>query len=193
MSEAQATLTDEAKRKHYMGLLADGSGSPETQETVLKVIEAATDFQKAEVCFKRNDLVQAERWCRKASEADPTQPHYRALLAWLIALKPENQSPDKTLEAIRSLDAAIQANDKGEAAYVWRGMLYKRLGKDDVAQRDFQRAANLNPRNIEAAREVRLFQMRSSRASIPPVRPGDAGDAKDEGSKAGLLGRLFKK
>jgi tetratricopeptide (TPR) repeat protein len=194
MSEAQATLTDEVKRKNYMGLLADGSGSPETQDAVAKVIEAATDFQKAEVCFKRNDLVQAEQWCRKAADADPTQPSYRALLAWLVALKPENQSPGKTLEAIKSLDSVIQTNAKAEAAYVWRGLLYKRIGKDEVAMRDFQRAVQVNPRNIEAAREVRLFQMRSSRANMAAVRTADAGgEPKDEESKSGLLGRLFKK
>jgi tetratricopeptide (TPR) repeat protein len=186
MSEAQSTLTDEAKRKQYMGLLADGSGSPETQETVAKVIEAATDFQKAEVCFKRNDLVQAEQWCRKAADADPTQPSYRSLLAWLTALKPENQSPEKTLEAIKMLDSTIQANSKAEAAYVWRGLLYKRIGKDDVAMRDFQRAVQINPRNIDAAREVRLFQMRASRTS--------GGEPKeDEAGRPSLLGRLFKK
>jgi tetratricopeptide (TPR) repeat protein len=194
MSEAQATLTDEVKRKNYMGLLADGSGSPETQDAVAKVIEAATDFQKAEVCFKRNDLVQAEQWCRKAADADPTQPSYRALLAWLVALKPENQSPGKTLEAIKSLDSVIQTNAKAEAAYVWRGLLYKRIGKEEVAMRDFQRAVQVNPRNIEAAREVRLFQMRSSRANMAAVRTADAGgEPKDEESKSGLLGRLFKK
>ena len=108
MSEAHATLTDEAKRKHYMTLLADGSGSPETQETVAKVLEAATDFQKAEVCFKRGDLAQAELWCRKAAEGDPTQPSYRALLAWLTALKPENAAPEKTQECVRMLDVDAQ-------------------------------------------------------------------------------------
>ncbi|HEV3189030.1 MAG TPA: DnaJ domain-containing protein, partial [Polyangiaceae bacterium] len=96
MSEAHATLTDDEKRTQYMGLLADGSGSPEMQETVAKVVEAATDFQKAEVCLRRNDLAQAEVLCRKAHEADPTQSEYLAMLAWLLAQKPESQSPAKT-------------------------------------------------------------------------------------------------
>ena len=195
MSEAHATLTDDAKRKNYMTLLADGSGSPEMQESVAKVIEAATDFQKAEVCFKRNDLAQAELWCRKATEGDPTQPNYRALLAWLVSLKPESQSPESTLESIKVLDAALAVNERAEAAHVWRGLLYKRVGKDDLAMRDFKRAVELNPRNIDAAREVRLFTMRS-RSNMQAVRPADAGVSPpkpDDGGKSGLLGRLFKK
>jgi hypothetical protein len=191
MSEAHATLADEDKRKRYMNLLADGSGSPETQETVAKVLEAATDFQKAEVCFKRNDLAQAELWCRKATEGDPTQPNYRALLAWIIALKPENHSPEKTLEGIKALDDALAVNEKAEAAHVWRGMLYKRIGKEDLALLDFARAAELNPRNIDAAREVRLSQMRGGGRSMAPGRPG--GGSKPEEAGKGLLGRLFKK
>jgi tetratricopeptide (TPR) repeat protein len=200
VSEARTTLADDAHRVRYMALLADGSGSPESQDAVAKVIEAATDFQKAEVCFKRNDLVQAETWCKKAVQADPTQAGYHALLAWLIALKPENQSPEKTAQSIKMLDRAIALNAKSESAHFWRGMLYKRLGKHDSALKDFKLVAELFPRNIDAAREVRLHQMRGGgttgapprspsqpgRSSRPPVKPRDS-------AKPGLLNRLFKK
>src|SRR5579883_731362 len=45
MSEAHATLTSDDKRAQYMRLLADGSGSPETQATLARVVDAATSFQ----------------------------------------------------------------------------------------------------------------------------------------------------
>jgi tetratricopeptide (TPR) repeat protein len=197
MSEARATLTDSDLRTRYMRLLADGSGSPETQETVAKVVEAATNFQKAEVCFRRNDYVQAEAFCRKAIDADPTQPDYLALLAWLTALKPENQSVDKMRDALQMLDRAIGMSAKCDKAYFWRAQLYKRMGKPDAALRDFRRVIELNPRNIDAARELRLHWMRggrpssSDRPSAPP-RPGSSTKPPDA-AKAGLLGRLFKK
>ena len=106
LSEAHATLSDEDKRARYMKLLADGSGSPEMQETIAKVVEATGDFKKADVCFKRNDFVQAEALCRRAYAGDPTQADYLAMLAWLISLKPENQTPEKTGVSIRMLDKA---------------------------------------------------------------------------------------
>ena len=199
MSEAHATLGDDENRKRYMRLLADGSGSPEMQETVAKVVEAATNFQKAEVLFKRSDLAQAEAFCRKAVEADPTQADYHAFLAWLLALKPENQSPERTAECIAMLDASIGLSAKCERAFFSRGMLYKRLGKNDVAFVDFRRAAELNPRNIDAAREVRLHQMRTgqlSGANAPapsPSSPSLTAVKPEEAEKpSGLLGRLFK-
>jgi curved DNA-binding protein CbpA len=199
MSEAHATLTDDGKRKRYMRLLADGSGSPEMQETVAKVVEAATDFQKAEVCFKRNDLAQAESLCRKALKADATQPDYHAMLAWLIALKPENQSPEKAAECIQMLDKALAMSDRCERAFFWRAMLNKRIGRLEAAYRDFRHAMDLNPHNIDAAREVRLHNMRGlprGRSSSPPAMrrssPVPAKPGKHE-EKSGLLGRFFKK
>jgi curved DNA-binding protein CbpA len=199
MSEAHATLTDDEKRAKYMKLLDGGSGSPEMQDAVAKVVEAAADFQKAEVCFKRNDLAQAETFCRKALKADATQADYHAMLGWLLSLKPENQTADKAFESIQMLDKAISMNDRCEKAYFWRGMLNKRVGKAEAAYRDFRKAVDLNPHNIDAAREVRLHNMRGgprSRSSSPPavmrssplpVKPSKA----DE--KSGLLGRFFKK
>jgi curved DNA-binding protein CbpA len=199
MSEAHSTLGDRERRTRYMRLLADGTGSPEMQETVAKVVEATTHFQKAEVCFKRTDYVQAEEWCRKAVQADPTQPDYHAMIAWLTALKPEYQSPEKTHECIQMLDRAIAMSDKCERAYFWRGALYKRLGRGARAIRDFRLAAELNPRNIDAAREVRLHQMRGGRSSSKPpqassTRPSPLPPKHDEPAKpGGLFGRLFKK
>ncbi|HEX3772324.1 MAG TPA: DnaJ domain-containing protein [Polyangiaceae bacterium] len=196
MSEAHATLTDPDKRARYMRLLDDGSGSPEMQETVAKVVEAATDFQKAEVCFKRNDLEQAEALCRKAAKLDSSQPDYQALLAWLISLKRESQAPEKLVECIQMLDRAIQLSDRCERAYLYRGMLYKRVNRNESAMRDFRRVVELNPQNIDAAREVRLHNMRggTARRSTPPgaQRSTQApGPTKPEDK--GILGRFFKK
>jgi tetratricopeptide (TPR) repeat protein len=197
ISEAHATLTDDEQRALYMRLLIDGSGSPETQATVAKVIEAAKNFQKAEVCLRRNDFAQAEVFCRRALEDDATQPDYLAMLAWLVALKEENQSPERTMESIQMLERAIAMNDACERAYFWRGMLNKRLGKNELAVRDFRRAFDLNPRNIDAGREVRLYHMRGGRrSSKPPAKRTSSSMSMpkaEDPAKPGLLNRLFKK
>jgi tetratricopeptide (TPR) repeat protein len=206
ISEAHATLSNPEERAHYMHLVAEGSGSPAMRETVAKVLEAATHFQKAEVCFRRNDLAQAEEFCRKAIENDATQSDYLAMLAWLLALKPENQSPEKTRTSIHMLDRAIEMNEKCERAYFWRGMLFRRLGRADTAVRDFKRAVNLNPHNIDAAREIRLYRMRGGRhTSRPPSTPSSPGmpaqrsnsgsdpPRASEETKPGIFGRFFKK
>ena len=169
------------------------------QDTIAKVIEATEDFKKAEAFFKRNDFVQAEELCRRALAGDATQPDYQAMLAWLISLKQECQTPAKVIESIRMLDKAIAMSEQCERAFFWRGMLYKRIGKIEAAYRDFAEAVELNPRNIDAVREMRLHNMRSgtrSRPSHPAAQPqsnsprGPGG--KQEGTPS-LLDRFFKK
>ena len=94
-------------------------------------------------------------------------------------------------------------SDRCEKAFYWRGMLYKRLGKIDQATKDFRRVVEMNPRNIDAAREVRLQHMRGGRGSTPPPPRAAAGGEKQDDSakgqkghkaqKGGLFGRIFKK
>ena len=189
MNEANATLGDPDRRTRYMRLVADGTGSPEMQEQVAKVVDAASKFQKAEVCLKRQDYVQAEALVRKALKGDPTRPDYHAMHAWLLSLKPEYQAPDKVIECIQGMDRAIALSDRCERAFFWRGMLNQRLGKHLMAQRDFKRASEINPRNIDAAREVRLYQMRGGAPADEPSAPAKPHDS----GKPGILGRLFKK
>ena len=178
MSEAQQTLIDPKRRANYMDLLKDGGATPDEQEHVQTIIEAATNFQKAEFFLRRGDMKEAEALCRKAHEADSKPAEYLAMLAWLESLKPENQSAKATLERIAMLDAAIAANERLERAYFYRGMLYKRLGNLHASVRDFRRAAELNPRNLDAVREVRLFEMRASRGSIPPPPASTKGNTR---------------
>jgi tetratricopeptide (TPR) repeat protein len=202
MSEAHQTLMDPQRRAQYMHLLKDGGATPDEQEQVQAVLEAATNFQKAEFFLRRGDLREAEALCRKALDADPKPAEYLAMRAWLEALKPENQAPKPTADRIAMLDAAIAANERLERAYFYRGMLYKRLGNHHAATRDFRQAAELNPRNLDAVREVRLYEMRKNRGSLPPPPPAD-----DKGRVStrpsprpppparpeGLFGKLFKK
>jgi curved DNA-binding protein CbpA len=191
---AYSTLTDPEQRQRYLRR----SGSEASEDTgrfsVVTVVEASTAFQKAEASLRRNDFVQAELYCRSACQLDPDRPPYMALLAWLDSMKPENQTPKAMLALIERLGQAIDASDRCEGAFFYRGMLHKRLGNDRQAQRDFARAAELNPRNIDAAREVLLFQKRVTKGSIPapppkPITPPN----REPKAKQGLFAKLFKK
>jgi hypothetical protein len=188
MNEAYATLADEKKRAEYKELLsAKGmSGGADEQAIVQRILEASLAFQKADILFKRGDLGQAEPLLRHAVELDDTQADYLALLTWIQATKPgAPTTPDATNAHIATLDRAIGLGPRCERAYFFRGMLRKRLGDGSKALADFRSVCDLNPRNVDAQREVRLLEMRGSGKSVPPPKP--------EGEGGGLLGRLFKK
>jgi len=198
LSEAHQTLTDNERRSHYMTLIKDGGATPDDQAQIAGILEAATNFQKAEVCLRRNDLVQAEQLARAAHDADPQQADYLALVAWLESMKPENVGTDATEKRIAMLFQALKLNAKCERAYFYRGMLFKRLGNEKGAYKDFKVAVELNPRNIDATREMRLYAMRKKGVTSPPgpstpsTRPGSK-QPTPEPSGGGLFGKLFKK
>lgn len=52
-----------------------------------------------------------------------------------------------------------------ERALYLRGCIAKKLGKLAAAFRDFARVVHLNPRHVDATREVRLFEMRARKGS----------------------------
>ncbi len=196
ITEAHATLSDPARRADYMTLLKEGGATPEDQAKIQAVIEAATEFQKAEILFKRNDLAKAYELVKRAYELDPEQADYLAMIAWLEAQQPAGTTREKTLEKIAVLDECIRRNPRSERAYFWRGLLYKRIDETTKSIRDFKQAAELNPRNLDAIREVRLHTLRGGTASKPPPPPSQRPGAKPPPAPetlGGLFGKLFKK
>jgi tetratricopeptide (TPR) repeat protein len=195
MSEARLALVDDEERAAYASLVPERSRDKEAM--LQRTSEAAATFQRAEICFKRNDLSEAESLCRKAIQQDPGQAEYRSLIAWLVALKPENQSPEKTIAAIRALSWTIEKNKTLDNAHLWRGLLFKRLGKIEPALKDFRRAVEINPNNLDAACEVRLHARRTSSATgLRAVNHGPASSATSDEvdpSKSGILDRLLRR
>jgi curved DNA-binding protein CbpA len=174
--EAHKTLTDPAARASYdASLQAPGGGnSAAEQAEVERVLGASHAFQKAQILLRRNDVDQAERLAQEAVSLDP-QPDHLALRGWIHALR--NQLP----EAIELLNRSIEESPQAEEALFYRGTVLKRMGHENKAISDFRRVLEQNPKHLEAAREVRLFEMR---------RQGAQGE--DEG-KPGLFGKLFQK
>jgi tetratricopeptide (TPR) repeat protein len=202
LTEAQATLTDAERRTEYMTLLKDGGATPDDQAKIQAILEAATEFQKAEIFMKRNDTAQAHEMARKAYALDPEQSEYLAMVTWLDAQKPEWVGREKTLEKVAVLDKCIKLNANSERAYFWRGMLYKRIDETSKAMKDFKKAAELNPRNLDAMREVRLHNIRGGQSKPPPGNSSSSssGSTSSRSSQkppaetlGGLFGKLFKK
>ena len=196
LTEAQATLLDPERKAQYMTLLKDGGATPDDQAKIHAILDAATEFQKAEIVLKRNDTALAYELAKKAHTLDPEQADYLAMVTWLEAQRPEWVSREKTLEKIAVLDGCIRLNANSERAYFWRGMLYKRIDENSKALKDFKKAGELNPRNLDAMREVRLHNIRGGQSKPPP---GGGSGGRTSGKPpppeglGGLFGKLFKK
>lgn len=182
INEAYQTLSNADKRREYEDTVKHGGGTAKDRQMVERVIDSALLFQKGEVVFRKGSYDQAAEMVRKAADADPDQPEYRALLAWIEAHclgQPPEDADDRRhfyRDQIKMLDVVIQQEPEYERALFYRGSLLKRSGYAEAALKDFRKVVQLNPRNIDAAREVRLNQMRHK---------------KEE--KGGIFGRFFGK
>lgn len=185
VSEAHRTLSHPSAREDYDRSLGAGTGSEEDQEQaqVVRVLKAAEAFQKAEILLRKRDLDGAERFASMALAGDPDQPEYAALHAWIRARKAGASEAD----VAASLDVLKQAVSKQgnnvKIRYYFASVL-KLSGHDNAALREFRFVAENDPSNLDAAREIRLRDIRKN-APPPEPAPGEGG--------GGLFGRLFKR
>ncbi|WP_437815389.1 DnaJ domain-containing protein [Sorangium sp. So ce1078] len=187
ISEAYQTLSDPKRRAEYMQGPKEAAAPAEDEEKIARVVDAALEFQKAEILLKKNDLAGAEIRARRALNADPEQPEYMTLLVWIQAQRrgeppalAEGATSAHYDDLIQTLDVVLQKEPRYERALFYRGMLLKRSGRIDRAIRDFRLAAEINPKNLDAIREVRVQEMRS-RTSNDPTPAG------------GILGKFWKR
>jgi hypothetical protein len=76
----------------------------------------------------------------------------------------------------------------------YRGQLLKRLGRERQAIEDFRFIILKDPRNVDAQREIRLFDMRrpQTRSDAPADGARRPSPPPDAPSKS-FLGKLFKR
>ncbi len=160
MTRAHVTLTDPDARTAY--LATRGTDSP-----VVGAIPKRTRAQAVrdiETALARRDFQLAETLSRELATESPDDQEAHALAAWSSAFAGE--ASEETLRAALPLLERAVSNDRDCArAYYYRGMLHKRLGNSSGAFRDFSRAVQLEPKHLDAQREIRIFEMRARKGS----------------------------
>lgn len=182
LSEAHDTLTNEDKRLKYTQSVKEGGGTPATDRMMTTILDGAMQFQNVELLAKKQDWDAALLLLERILIASPDEPDYHAMKAWLLMQKHPGKAAPLS-DMLVSATAAIDLHADHEKALMYKGLILKRMGRTAEAYKFFRKVTQLNPRNVEAAREVRLSNMRGERVSKAPPPPG----------AGGLLGNLFKK
>jgi tetratricopeptide (TPR) repeat protein len=182
LTTANKTLSDEKERGRYIGTVVDGGGTPESERQLAAILQAAMDHQKAEVMIRRRDFDGAIELLRNAVQLSPEDGDILSTLAWaLFQQQPESKDIREMLSLI---DQAVRQNPKSDRSHYRRGMILRRAGRETDAISALERAADLNPKNVEAVREVRIARMRAGKSS-PSQRP--SANTKE----SGLFSKLF--
>jgi tetratricopeptide (TPR) repeat protein len=149
-----------------------GSSSDAENSRNERALAASAAFRKAEALLAHGHLAKAEIEARLALENEPTQAEYVALCAWIDVLKPKADTSRITLELKRALKLA-ESNIK---VHWYRGLVLQHLGRHEHAFREFRTVLDLDPRHLDAARQIRVYEMRlehspKGRPSLAPEPP----------------------
>jgi curved DNA-binding protein CbpA len=179
MTEASRVLGNSVTRRSYDEALGMLDAGQQEQEQVALVLRSAEAFQKAEILLRKRDLEGAEQLARLAHEGDPDQPEYAALYAWIRSRRPDATEEDIAL-SLGMLKKAIAKQTNNVKIHYYLACVLKAAGQSAAALREFRHVAENDPSNVEAAREIRLHDMRRANSKQPPGDPG-------------LFGKIFKR
>ncbi|HVW28344.1 MAG TPA: DnaJ domain-containing protein [Polyangiaceae bacterium] len=200
MSEAHQVLTNDEQRKEYERLMREGGAAPDEQEMVQRVLRAATAFQKAEVLARRGNLLEAEKYAQIAVENDAEQAEYVALYADLLSQKPERTQSNNYEAVLKMVNDARRLQPNNLKVRLYRARVLKRSGDVEAAHREFRSIVEQDAHNVEAAREVRLHEMRRGARGTDPKKSTDGkstgkttGKRSESKPDPGLFGKLFKR
>jgi DNA-binding response OmpR family regulator/DnaJ-domain-containing protein 1 len=162
ISTAQDTLLDPARRRQYLHELQGGASRRETQSEAKRLLEAEQMFRRGEQLVRSRDYPGAVRVLAKALELSPDEGEIHALYGWALFLVNRDDDAART-RAIRHLEQATALAQASATPLYYLGQLRKACGELGEALRMFRKVVDLQPNHVEANRELRLLQMRSSK------------------------------
>jgi curved DNA-binding protein CbpA len=186
MSEAHSTQANENTRMKYVQTVREGGGTPATEKLMETILDSAMQYEKVLVMTRKHEYDGALELLRRILTLTKDEPEYHAMHAWLLMKKfPGNDAP--LGEMLDACETALKQYERHEKANLYKAQILKRMGKGKEALRWFKKVVEINPRNVDAAREVRVANMRG-----PSAADSDS-NAGTDAEGGGLLGKLFKK
>jgi len=174
-----------APLRPYLRTVQDGGGTPEADRKLGAIVAAAMEHQKAEVLIKRRDFAGARSVLAGAIDLNPDEADAHASLAWVLY----NLPSEKTSAMLEHADRALAIAPKHDRAHYARAMILRRMGDEDGAIAAFRAAADANPKNLDAVREVRLADMRAGHS---PAKTSTVKSAASAAGEGGFLSKLFQ-
>lgn len=158
LTEAHNILVDDQRRAEYVGRLSQ-SARVEAADDVSRLLAAEGKFQLGEEYLKKRLFVKAAESFKEAIDLYPEEAEYFAYYGWsLFQSEPGNQEILK--KARDAIATAITKNPKLDKAYLFMGYIYKGIGRDDLSERQFEKAIQCNPDCTDALRELKLLDMK---------------------------------
>jgi len=182
ITQAAETLSDDAKRSAYLGQLetcddvhgASASASQSAEQFARAALRSEQAFMKGCADLNRGNFAGAQQAFTEAVRTSPQEAEYRAHLAWARYKASPGQQHTVATETVRIISEALSKRPSFAAGHLWCGLIHKVQGDVARAQEAFQLCLKADANCIEAARELRLFEIRKRRRStVVPAAPAE--------------------
>jgi curved DNA-binding protein CbpA len=187
ITEAHECLANEETRVAYLQTVREGGGTPATDRLMESILDSALKYERVLVLSRQHQYETALAELKEILASTKDEPDYHAMLAWLMLKTfPKENAPYN--EMLESLDRALDLYENHEKANLYKAQVLRNMGRPREALKHFKKVVEVNPKNVEAAREVRVANMRGV---------GSSSEADEEaGLLSGLQGlgkKFFKK
>ncbi len=174
-----------ANAAKYPGGVRNKAQFQRAMAQVNKDKKAYANYQKAQKLASEKKYIDAMSYVEQSIAQQPKENLFWEMKGQLL------MQQKKDSEAVVALDRAIQANPQYFKPYVFRGIAYKQLGKNDMAEKDLLTSQRYLPTQIATyyLGEVALAKGNRSQAAQYFQQAAQGGGEIGEAAK-GQLGRL---
>jgi curved DNA-binding protein CbpA len=159
INEAYQVLSDPKRRVEY-----EKTATADTKPDQPRPEEARIQFQKAQVYLKKKDLTKAAEAIRWAADLDPGNGDYKAYKTWIENLREKQGSPiERLTQAKADLIDVVKGYPESFYAYKFLAKVCKDLNDTQTYYKALKNASQLNPKDVDIARQLRLFNMRKEK------------------------------
>jgi tetratricopeptide (TPR) repeat protein len=152
INEAAQVLGEDKRRKEYEEELEGKKGSVE----VARIFAAEENFQRAEIMIKARKYQEGLELLEKAISMNDQEAEFYAWRGYARFLLSQDR---KSIYEETSADCkkAIKMIDKCVPAHLFLGHMAKVVGDMKLAKKCYQKVLELEPKHVEAQRELRLM------------------------------------
>ncbi len=161
LNEANGVLSDDARRNAYLEELeAQEAGVGDMD--VEAILRAEEDFQRAVILIKGHKLregLEMIESCITLNEKEGEFYAWRGYARFLLATDKRAAFP----AAMVDVQKCLKLTPRCPPAHLLEANMAKLVGDDETAQKAFRKVLELEPANVDAQREIRLFQQRAKK------------------------------
>lgn len=170
LSNAYQILSSKERRTALKAQLESGIEPGQDAESfVRQSLEAESFARDADRMLKKNQYQKASELYERANELRKDQADVLAGLAW-CAYHIGGRTPSAAREAIHALKGIALKHDRCANALYYLGLVYSANADHGPARKAFGQALALNPRLVDAERQLRALSQITSAANEKPKR-----------------------